>query len=256
MYVNAKIGNDTLVALVDTGASGLAFASQSLCDRLSLPLQTLKSSVALVGFEGKQGSRVAHETSFSLDLGNHRENLSAYVIPFSKYDLVLGLPWLEKHAPFIDWKEHTITFGEPCLESSCCEFETTIPYHNSRLQTLREKGKPPPQPKAEILPPTMPKPLQISAAAFSAASRQTGSTYFALSLRDLDVMIDDSPPRLPSFHMGNAIMVIPKNAEPKEFLPPQYHDFLDVFDKRQANALPPHRSWDHPIDLQPGKQPP
>ncbi|KAI0999250.1 hypothetical protein K3495_g8947 [Podosphaera aphanis] len=128
------------------------------------------------------------------------------------------------------------------------------PYlYHTRKATLT---LPPLQPKAEILSPTMPKPLQISAAAFSTASRQTGSTYFALSLRDLDVMIDDSPPRLPSFHMGNAVMVIPKNAEPKEFLPPQYHEFLDVFDKRQANALPPHRSWVQPIDLQPGKQPP
>ncbi|KAI1001083.1 hypothetical protein K3495_g7117 [Podosphaera aphanis] len=103
----------------------------------------------------------------------------------------------------------------------------------------------------------MPKPLQISAAAFSTARRQPGSTYFALSLRNLDVMIDDSPPRMPSLRVGNAIMVvIPKNADPKDFLPRQYHDFLDVFDKRRANHLTPHRPWDYPIDLIPGKEPP
>ncbi|KAI0990787.1 hypothetical protein K3495_g17400, partial [Podosphaera aphanis] len=51
-------------------------------------------------------------------------------------------------------------------------------------------------------------------------------------------------------------MVIPKDANPKDFLPHQYHEFLDVFDRKQANNLPPHRPWDHAIDLHPGKQPP
>ncbi|XP_075056501.1 uncharacterized protein LOC142142514 [Mixophyes fleayi] len=39
-------------------------------------------------------------------------------------------------------------------------------------------------------------------------------------------------------------------------LPPQYASFTDVFDKAQSERLPPHRSWDCPIDLLPGKTPP
>lgn len=62
--------------------------------------------------------------------------------------------------------------------------------------------------------------------------------------------------RLCTIHTGNHITAIPKDADPKLFLPQQYHEFLDVFDKKDANKLPPHRPWDHPIDLLPGKQPP
>ncbi|KAI1006278.1 hypothetical protein K3495_g1941 [Podosphaera aphanis] len=61
--------------------------------------------------------------------------------------------------------------------------------------------------------------------------------------------------RLPSFRVRNIATVISKDANPKDFLPPQYYDFLDVFDRKQANTLPPHHSWGHAIELQPGKQP-
>lgn len=39
-------------------------------------------------------------------------------------------------------------------------------------------------------------------------------------------------------------------------LPNAYKDFADVFSQDLANKLPPHRPWDHAIDLQSDKQPP
>jgi len=35
----------------------------------------------------------------------------------------------------------------------------------------------------------------------------------------------------------------------KAKLPPEYQEFLDVFDRAQADKLPPHRSYDHKIEL-------
>ena len=48
-------------------------------------------------------------------------------------------------------------------------------------------------------------------------------------------------------------------SDPREKLPSHYHDFLDVFDRKQADRLPPHRgpSIDHRIELEkPGTRPP
>ncbi|KAI0990797.1 hypothetical protein K3495_g17390, partial [Podosphaera aphanis] len=87
-------------------------------------------------------------------------------------------------------------------------------------------------------------------------AQQPGNNSFALSLHDLDLLIEGSMERSPIIQIGNATMVIPKDADPHDFLPTQYHDFLDVFNRSQANTIPPHRAWDHAIDLQPGKQPP
>ena len=39
-------------------------------------------------------------------------------------------------------------------------------------------------------------------------------------------------------------------------VPKQYRDFADVFDKAILDQLPPHRSYDCAIELEPGKQPP
>ena len=37
-----------------------------------------------------------------------------------------------------------------------------------------------------------------------------------------------------------------------EHIPACYRDYADVFSKVKANELPPHRSYDHSIDLEPG----
>lgn len=131
MYVNAQINNIPLIALVDTGASGFAFISKSLCDSLKLSLRALQTPINLIGFDGDRSSQFTHRVTFPLNLGRHSDVSSAYVISPCKHGLVLGLPRLEKHAPYVDWKENSLTFGENCLEKAYCQFETTIPYINS-----------------------------------------------------------------------------------------------------------------------------
>lgn len=96
MYVNAKIENEDLVALVDTGASGFAFVSISLCDRLNISSLSLDSPVSIVGFEPNNSFNVIKKVNNVLTLDNHRENISALLILNSKYDLILGLSWPEK----------------------------------------------------------------------------------------------------------------------------------------------------------------
>ncbi|KAM3518660.1 hypothetical protein MY4038_010031, partial [Beauveria bassiana] len=46
------------------------------------------------------------------------------------------------------------------------------------------------------------------------------------------------------------------NLDPKEKLPNEYYEFLDVFSKKEADKLPPHRSYDHSIQLKEGSEPP
>jgi transposase InsO family protein len=42
----------------------------------------------------------------------------------------------------------------------------------------------------------------------------------------------------------------------KEIVPSAYHDLLPAFSKKRADTLPPHRLYDHSIDLEPGTNPP
>ena len=43
-----------------------------------------------------------------------------------------------------------------------------------------------------------------------------------------------------------------KNVDPAPLLPKQYHDFLDVFSKKESDVLPEHRPYDHAIKLKEG----
>ena len=40
----------------------------------------------------------------------------------------------------------------------------------------------------------------------------------------------------------------------KENVPEYLHDFPDVFEKNDFDELPPHRPWDHAIELVPGTE--
>ena len=42
----------------------------------------------------------------------------------------------------------------------------------------------------------------------------------------------------------------------EEVVPPEYHDFANVFSEGEAKSLPPHRPYDHKIDLEEGTEPP
>jgi hypothetical protein len=43
--------------------------------------------------------------------------------------------------------------------------------------------------------------------------------------------------------------------KPEQLVPPEYHKYLDIFDKDKANQFPDTRPWDHKIKMKPGFEP-
>ena len=41
----------------------------------------------------------------------------------------------------------------------------------------------------------------------------------------------------------------------KDAVPPQFHDYLDVFSDKKATRFPNSMSWDHKIEMKPGFEP-
>lgn len=67
---------------------------------------------------------------------------------------------------------------------------------------------------------------------------RTNVELFAITLKDIEKALPKSTP-----------------TDPATRLPPEYHEFLDVFSKDLADELPPHRKSDHKIPLHPGTTP-
>ena len=63
-----------------------------------------------------------------------------------------------------------------------------------------------------------------------------------VSDEDIDKYLQGKPP--------------PTKSEILQKLPPEYHDLWEVFEPSGAETLPPHRPFDHKIDLMPGAKPP
>ena len=69
--------------------------------------------------DGKSSSvgPITHEAIIAMDIGSHREQIRFQVANLKKHEAILGMPWLKKHNPTIDWNKEQISFNsERCTE--------------------------------------------------------------------------------------------------------------------------------------------
>jgi hypothetical protein len=107
----------------------------------------------------------------------------------------------------------------------------------------------------------------VSATAFAYAATCPGSKAFAIPLRHVlsDLTANatiqptrpDNPVPIPFAELPLSLPDPPDYVKDlRNIVPPQYHDLLQAFSKTRADTLPPHRPYDHAIDLEPGTKPP
>lgn len=97
----------------------------------------------------------------------------------------------------------------------------------------------------------------VGAAAFHSLAHKKDVEIFAKSIEDIDrelAFLRDVD--VEAAYLSVVETAVENRESIKEKLPPEYHDFLDVFDRAQANQLPPRRSYDHKIELTENAKPP
>ncbi|CAF3880155.1 unnamed protein product, partial [Adineta steineri] len=106
IFVEGKVNDYHVHILIDCGASHY-FIADDFIKKHHIPTNSIPSvSVAVArGFKSHINQTLMN---FNLQLGDFNDNIpSAYVFPMQSdtaYDLILGLPWLFKNIPHIDWK--------------------------------------------------------------------------------------------------------------------------------------------------------
>jgi hypothetical protein len=140
----------------------------------------------------------------------------------------LGIPWLQLHDVSTSWRKNTLTFA-----SAYCRKNCGVKRRTEVLGMTREKNA---ATKLDV--------CMIGAVPFvrltdRARKTQEGFRIFAATMRDIEKALE------------------PKTTiDPREKLPPEYHEFLDVFSKKEADKIPPHRLYDHKIQMKEGSEPP
>ena len=64
-------------------------------------------------------SHVDQQVEVQMMVGNHLETLTFDVAPLGKHNVVLGLPWLQRHNPTIQWMSGKVTFTSDYCKDHC-----------------------------------------------------------------------------------------------------------------------------------------
>ena len=111
--ITDSFGNQQqLLALVDSGASAI-FMNLSTADRLKLKQSPLRNPVRLILADGStstDGSITKSVLNHALTIGSHVEKVSFLITSVPGYDIVLGMKWLLKNNPIIDWVQKSVKF--------------------------------------------------------------------------------------------------------------------------------------------------
>ena len=256
-------------ALADTGATAYSFIdekeAQLLSDYLDISPLPLTKPRYLCGYDGKVRKKpVTHAIYPSMRVGDHTESTVPMLITnLGNQHIILGKPWMNKHKVLLDMADDKIIFiPGRCDHSGAPTGGSTLDGKSKFIEPERKLIEPLPLPieaqeKLDI--------AEISAPAFyiwAKNERKYRVQCFSLTMKQIDEAIQ-SEDAVPAKRIGNLLpldqireITEASRDEILQKLPKEYHDLIDVFDQFKAKELPPHRPYDHKIDLEPGKRPP
>jgi len=100
-------------ALIDCGATGIAFMDQDFAHHHQIPLQELKEKRQVEVIDGRQieSGDITHVTKIGMMIQDLKEQLPIFVTKLGHYPIVLGIPWLPLYDVAVLFASNTITFG-------------------------------------------------------------------------------------------------------------------------------------------------
>ncbi|CAA77891.1 Reverse Transcriptase, partial [Cladosporium fulvum T-1 virus] len=212
-------------AMIDSGASG-NFASESFVTRNRIATCKKKEGYELIAVDGSSLPSVERETiPLPLAIQRHHEEITLDVTDMASHDIVLGMPWLRKHNPVIDWRRGVLTFREcECvIDIQPAQWQRSLA-DEARKQLNR---------------------IQLAPTRRTEEPPSTG-TDTGVGPPGHEVTGSDGS-NAPSKDTNISELSIPK----------EYRKWSRLFEEeRGKDALPKHQPWDHKINIQPGKEPP
>jgi len=208
----------TTSALLDSGAS-TTFISKRIVDDMELKTYKFERAIPLLNIDGTPNTvgKISHYTYLDLYIpyaGGHKSRSIFAVTDIDNQDVILGIDWLRRHNPTIDWRNRSITLH-------CCGFT---------LNPIRiKKGNPPEQTRQ----------YRIYEEIRRMNHKDTAYRILAGFSKSQELAIKAMDGKTKTF---------------EEMVPKPYHDYRDVFSKEKSNQLPAHKSWDLEIKLKEGKE--
>jgi hypothetical protein len=207
---------------------------------------------------------VTHDALVELTINNHYETVRLHCITIGNSPIIVGLPWLRKHNPNIDWKEGRVTFdsarcAKECLVTSphavtVAEEKAIGEYYRDTAQAVAFQDI---VCSTSMLEEEEEERLErgIEEAMTQEYIEETFSTW-ELCHVGLETTQQQEEEMSEGFNLQNNSNQSPPPVLAGDVVPSEYHDYLHVFEARDNQGLPPHRHHDHHIPLVEGRAPP
>jgi predicted aspartyl protease len=107
-------------AIVDCGATE-NFIDERYAKQNNIPLRRKAIPHRVLVVDGREVANrpVTHDGLVDLTINNHYETIRLYCITIGNSPIIVGLPWLRRHNPSINWKEGCVTFDSARCAKEC-----------------------------------------------------------------------------------------------------------------------------------------
>jgi hypothetical protein len=230
--INIGSSKQTVKTLIDSGAGGL-FIDQNFTKNFEINYWNEPVKAYNVNkMKNKRGTINAY-INFEFKLGDQKFNKYFYVTGLGKQRIILGIPWLHKYNPIIDWKKGEITLKPFQIDWRC----------------LMEKGK-------RIWQEQQPKIEEVvddeeTKNRTTLPLKETKMRVY-IELLTMDVWIQKT-----NITMELAIEENGKKMDKtdEQLVLAEYHGYLDIFSEEKAHRFPESTPWDHKIEIKKGFEP-
>jgi len=218
----------TVEALLDSGATGLVMSSE-FAKKQGFKLKKLEKPMQVRNVDGtfNQKGPIENTVEVNIYYQGHRERTEIDVIGEQKWKVILGMPWLARHNPEIDWKTWEVKMTR-CPEE-CGKQWRLVQGKSGWEKQKEEKAKKEAERKKEEKK--------------RKKKQKKGKTVEARKVAEEWEIWDKEEE------------VVKSEAEAKKLVPEKFYRWIKVFGKKQSERMPTRKLWDHVIDVKEGFMP-
>ena len=225
--------------LLDCGAGGI-FMDQNFARKHNIRTTKLEQPIRAQNVDGtdnKQGT-IRFYTDLNIKIGDRTFLERFYITGLGNQKVILGLPWLRKHNPEIDWEKGTVTWRNQ--ERS----KNLVKHWRLKRESIKKEQQP-----------SMEEEEDLESTKNHSSNPLLDTDTILLELLDTeDEIWINTKTNMATSLAAEANSKKPE-LTPEQLVPKEYHEYLDVFNEEKANRYPDSRPWDHKIEMKPGFEP-
>ncbi|KAF8824186.1 hypothetical protein HHX47_DHR8000228 [Lentinula edodes] len=255
----------TTAAMVDCGATAL-FLNQDFATQNHVRCAPLHKPIDVFNIDGtpNRAGRITHFARLALTLDNQERWTDFLITHLGGEDIILGLPWLRKVNPEIDWEKGRLSVKPPRVTIEEVPDEEILYSHLAATHTespiLELPNLEPPAESPHIEVPLEATLEESESAAVEEppihrirANHKTRRAWVKAGILEEQT---EEVWCAAGFTYSQQLAEEANRDKPvktfEEMVPEQYRDFKKVFSESASKRLPAHQPWDHAIDLVPG----